>query len=233
MQRPLNKQDILQSAYLFRNFSPEVVGRVALLASTRRCAAGEVLFMRGDEGDALYGVLSGRIRISNSSIAGKEVVLSIMQPGDVFGEMALLDGGDRTADAEAIGATELMVLRRADFLRLMKEDSNLAVQILKLVCLRLRQTNQRVEDSAFLDLPARLAKRLIQLDEDYATEDEPHAFVAISQAELGAFLGASRESINKHLQVWRQEGWIELARGKVRVIDPASLVEVVEFGAMD
>ncbi len=227
----MDRKTIIAASYLFAELEPELIERVASIALTRKLASGESLFFKGDEGDAVYGVMDGRVRISTTAPSGKEVVLSVMEKGDMFGEIALLDAGPRTADATAMAASELLMIKRRDFLPLMHAVPALATHLLVLVCKRLRDTNERIEDIAFLDLSARLAKRLLALDEDGRERGDPDSEgIHISQAELANFLGTSRESVNKHLQVWRRNGWIDVARSRVFIRDADALEEVIETG---
>ncbi len=156
---------LLAGHYLFRDLDTAVVERIAALAVTRRLQAGEVLFLKGDEGDALYSVLKGQIRISATGPSGRAVILTTMGPGDVFGEIALLDGMPRTADAIGIAPTELIMIRRGDFMALLEREPSLALHLLKLLCERVRRTSEQVEDSTFLPVPGRLAKRLLVMAE--------------------------------------------------------------------
>lgn len=193
-------------------------------------AGNQVLFLKGDEGDALYGVLGGRIRISSGDADGKEIILNIIDPGDIFGEIALLDGKPRTADASAMAPSQLLRVQRSDFLGLMAAEPRLTQHLMEMVCDRIRKTSEMLEDSAFLDLPARLAKRLLSLAKYYGEADTDTAItgIQISQAELGQLMGTSRESINKHLQFWRSRDWITLGRGRVTINQPAALQNLIE-----
>ena len=226
----IDKQTLLTTHYLFRDLDPAVVERIAALGVTRGLDAGEVLFQKGDSGDALYGVLSGRIRISTNTPGGKELIFAIMDPGEVFGEIALLDGKARTADASAIGPSKLFMIHRRDFLVFLEREPRLAIHLLQLVCGRLRQTDELVEDAAFLALPARLAKRLLSLAECHGEPDPRGVRVElrISQNELGQLTGTSRESINKHLRRWRKKGWVALGRNRVMIRNCEALQELVD-----
>ena len=227
--------DLVAGTYLFGGLDPATRARVAALARVRRLDDGTLLFQKGDEGDALYGVLDGKIRITTSSPGGREVVLNILEPGEVFGEIALLDGLPRTADAMALGDTRLLTIRRGDLLALMESAPVLSIHLLGLLCQRLRLMSERIEDAAFLPLPARLAKRLLVLDRLYGEVQEDGSrriSLPISQSELGQLLGTSRESINKHLQAWRREGWIALERRHVVIRDVAALETVVSDGEL-
>ena len=225
---PLDKRSLLNTNYLFRDLDEAVVDRIAALGITRRLDADEVLFLKGDEGDALYGVLSGRVRISTAASGGKEIVFNIINPGDVFGEIALLDGMPRTADASAMTAATLMAILRRDFLDLMNRESQLASHLLRLVCARLRATNEMVEDAAFLSLPARLTKRLLNLASVQGERTANGIALRISQSDLAQIMGTSRESINKHLQRWRKEGSIALGRSRVTLVKRQELQDLVD-----
>lgn len=223
-------RDLLANHYLFRDLDGEMVDQVAKMAVTRRLGRDESLFMKGDEADGLYGVIDGSVKISTSSASGKEMIISVMRPGDVFGEIALLDGQPRTADAGAIEPTELFLVRRADFLSFLRDQPALAIHLLELLCDRMRKTNEILEDNAFLDLPARLAKRVLGLARANAAGKPQGSPLTlnISQATLANLMGTTRESINKHLQVWRHDDWIALKRGQIQILDPLALEELVE-----
>ena len=119
--------------------------------------------MRGDPGDSLCGVVSGRVRISASRAGGREVFLNIMGPGDAFGEVGLMDGKPGTASATALAPTELIIIRRERFLELLRGEPTLAMHLIQLLCERVRWTAQLTEDSALLGVPARIATRLLSL----------------------------------------------------------------------
>jgi CRP-like cAMP-binding protein len=226
----LEISDLLARNFLFRNLDPDVIERISALGTTVELAGNQVLVLKGDEGDALYDVLDGRIRISSGDADGKEIILNIIDPGDIFGEIALLDGKPRTADASAMAASQHFRVQRSDFLGLMAAEPRLTQHLLEMVCDRIRKTSEMLEDSAFLDLPARLAKRLLSLAKYYGDSSQETALtgIQISQAELGQLMGTSRESINKHLQYWRGRGWITLGRGRVTIEAPGALENLVE-----
>ncbi|NQV54514.1 MAG: Crp/Fnr family transcriptional regulator [Rhodospirillales bacterium] len=231
---------LLARHVLFRDLEDDVVARITALGGNVFLAADQVLFQKGDVGDALYMILSGRIRISSGDAEGKEITLNILDPGEIFGEIALLDGKPRTADAWAMAATELFRVPRADFVALMESEPRLTTHLLEMVCDRVRQTSEMLEDAAFLDLPARLAKRLLSLAKYYGKIEPKDALdpapddeligIRISQAELGQLMGTSRESINKHLQYWRGQGWITLGRSRVTIDKPGELKNRVDRG---
>lgn len=222
MTDSLTAAAVLKRNYLFRGLGDATLRRVASLAARRRFEKNAVIFSQGDEGDALYGVASGRVRISATGAGGQEVFLSIMEPGDTFGEIAVMDGLPRTAGARALDDTTLILIKRTDFLELLEREPLLTIHLLKLLCTRLRWTSELVEESVFLNGPARLAKRLLILTKLHGRPtDIPE--LRISQDELAHFLGISRQIVNHHLREWQRCGWVELSRGVIRIHDPDAL----------
>jgi CRP-like cAMP-binding protein len=171
---------------------------------------GEI-FGKGDPGDCLYGILSGRVRIYSTSPEGSEIMLNVLEPGELVGEIALLDGSTRTAGAAAMEHTDLLRIHRDHFLPYVKANPDLILGMLSLICQRLRWTSSMIEDTAFLAFPARLAKRLLVLAEHYRRPQEHDITVPLSQHDLGSMVGAGREAINKQLALWRSAGIVETA----------------------
>jgi CRP/FNR family transcriptional regulator, cyclic AMP receptor protein len=221
---------MLQGSPLFRGLPPATLERMAALATQRGYRRGEIVFSAGDAGDVLFGVVSGRIRISTGNADGREAFLNIMVPGDTFGEIALLDGGTRTATATAIEAAELVSIRREPIFELLEREPKAALVLLRLCGERLRWTSGLLEDAVFLDAPARLAKRLLSLGELHGEDSAGGRVVRISQEELASFLGVSRQAVNEQLQGWKAKGWVTLGRGTVTVCDAAALRGVISAG---
>jgi CRP-like cAMP-binding protein len=204
------------------------LGRIARLAARRFSGNGAVVFPHGDRGAALPGVAAGRVRISASGAGGQEVFLNIMEPGDTFGEIAVMDGLPRTAGATAVEQTAQIVIKRADFLQLLEREPRLGIHLLKLLCERLRWTSELVEESAFLAGPARLAKRLLILASLHGrAAGIGQLELRISQAELARFLGISRQIVNQHLSEWRRHGWVELGRSQIVIRNAAALRRMI------
>jgi CRP-like cAMP-binding protein len=218
---------MLERSPLFRGLAPEIIGRIAASAIQRRYAEGDVVFMQGDAGDALYAVVTGRIRISAGETDGKEIFLNIMEPGDTFGEIALLDGGARTATATAMVASELVLIRRDHFLEVLTREPRFALELLRLCGERLRWTSGLAEDAALLEAEARLAKRLLNLGQMHGQRAKDGIALRISQEELASFLGLSRQVVNQYLQGWRAQGWVELGRGVVTVRNEGALKALI------
>ncbi len=214
---------MLRRSPLFRGLPPAVLDRVAELAVQRSFRSGEIVFSQGDPGDALFAVVTGRIRISAGAADGREIFLNIMEPGDTFGEIALLDGGTRTASATAVVASELVSIRREHFVALLEREPPVALELLRLCGERLRWTSGLVEDAALLDASARLAKRLLSLGQLHGEKSAVGMALRISQEELASFLGVSRQVVNQHLQDWKGRGWVDLGRGIITVRDEDAL----------
>jgi CRP/FNR family transcriptional regulator, cyclic AMP receptor protein len=219
-------QTILERNRLFRGLSAATIQQIAALAIRRVYPDGAIVFAQGDPGDALYGVVTGRIRISASTPGGKEMFLNIMEPGDTFGEIALLDGNPRTATASATAPAELLIILRAQFLALLQREPTLTIHLLQLLCQRIRWTSGWAEDSAMLAAPARLARRLLSLARLHGQNSGNGVQLLISQEEMGSFLGLSRQVVNQYLQGWKAKGWVDLGRGKITVVDETALQAV-------
>lgn len=192
-------------------------------ASTVVVEAGEMLFNVGDPGDALYVVDTGAIEIGVVSPDGQKYALSVMAEGDVFGEIALFDGSPRTAAATALRQSRLRRIHRSDVLNSIQAKPELALDLIQLMCVRLRWMHGLMEDEAFLPLPVRLAKRLMVLASRIGGED---GAVRISQSGLAEFVGATREGVGKILVAWRSRGWIALSRNRIEILDLKALESV-------
>ncbi len=198
---------------LFSGLGEDAIRGIAGLCTRRALDSGEVLFQKGDKGDALFGVRRGRVRIETGTAAGGRLTLNVLGPGDLFGEIALFDGQPRTADAIAAEASELFTVRRSDFLAYLEREPRVTLRLLEMLCQRIRWVSDRMEEAVLLPLHARLARRLCMLADDFGSE------VHISQEELGVYVGAARESVNRQLQEWRRAGIIELRRGRISLLD--------------
>ena len=188
--------------------------------------AGEYLFMHEDPADRVYGVLSGTVEISTYSMSGRKLVANIELSRSLIGEIGALDGGPRTASAVCLTDCELVSLSRAQLMRKLAENASLALAMIELLCLRLRWINNERNDLALLKVEARLAKRLLLLGERLADDA---GWIRISQSELAAFLGATRESVNKMLNTWRNREFIDIKRGAIRLVSRHSLQEIVNL----
>jgi CRP/FNR family cyclic AMP-dependent transcriptional regulator len=224
MKEPLRA--ILGRNKLLRGLPDRIIERLAAVAIRRVYRKGARIFSQGDDGRALYGVISGKVRIGTVGANGQEAFLNIMEPDDSFGEIAVIDGLARTAGALATETTELVAIQRGDLLDILYQEPELAVHLLRLFCDRMRWASDMVEESAFLPPEARLAKRLLNLAQEHGRPTAEGMEFRISQAELAKFLGMSRQNVNEKLQVWRAAGWVRIARGRLLIIDARALKSV-------
>jgi CRP/FNR family cyclic AMP-dependent transcriptional regulator len=209
---------------MFAKLGDDVLERLAALCVRRRLVPGEVLFEKGDPADALYGVRRGTIRIETGAEGGERLILNVLGPGDLFGEIALLDGQPRTADAMAAEPCELFLLRRNDFLSFIEREPRIAIRLIELLCLRMRWMSERMEEVALLPLHARMARRLAGLAQDFGTE------LHLTQSDLSEFVGGARESVSRQLQKWRRAGIVELRRGRIVILDDERLRVEASYG---
>jgi CRP-like cAMP-binding protein len=224
-------QTILRRNKLFRELPDATIEQLGKLAARRRYDDGAIVFAQGDPGDALFGVVTGRVRIGAVARGGKEMLLNIMEPGDTFGEIALLDGHARTATATATVDTELVVINRRQFLDFLEREPRLVTHLLTLLCERIRWTSGWAEDSVLLGVPARLARRLLSLATLHGHKTLGGTSLRISQEEVARFLGLSRQVVNQQLQEWKAQKWVALGRGRITVVDSAALHRVASENA--
>jgi CRP/FNR family transcriptional regulator, cyclic AMP receptor protein len=214
--RSADKRAILQDHYLFEKLTPQHIDRLSTFIVTRSVKRGTNIFAKGDPGSSLCAIGAGTVRISVPSADGKDAVFNVLGKGDIFGEIALLDGHPRTADATAVTDCELFVIEGRDFLPLMREEKEIAFRIIEILCSKLRRTTQQAEEVMFLDLPGRLAKALMRLEADTACTGERK--ITITQKDLGNIIGMSRESTNKQLRIWEDKKWVRLERNAVVIL---------------
>jgi CRP-like cAMP-binding protein len=217
--------ELLSDVPLFGGLEETDRADLAARLRRRRYPRGEPLFLRGDPGSFLYLIERGRVKIALTSIEGKEMILALLGPGDFFGELALLDGGERSADAVVIDDAELLLLGREDFLRFVEHRPRVALHALEVLSRRLRQTDQLVHDAAFFDVPGRLASAILRLAETLGQPVADGVLISrrLTQVELADMIGASRESVNKWLSFYQRQGAIRSDRGLITILRPAAL----------
>lgn len=224
------KRDALLASPFFQHLSNEEVDAVIGFASERRVPRGTLIFARGDEGSSMMAVLVGRVRISAVSSEGKEVTLNVIGTGEIFGEIALLDGQARSADATAVEDTVLMVVERKQFLPFLVSSPMLVERMLVVLCDRLRRTSLVLEEIALFDLPERLARLLVKLSSDYgrpAAGGGTRIDLKLSQRDLATLVASSRETVNKQLRGWREKGLVDQVAGYLVVRDASALERLV------
>ena len=221
---------LLRNHPLFCELTPPILEQISAYIKRRSVPKGSTIFEKGDAGVGLIGVVSGSVKISVNSADGRDIVLNIIRPGEVFGEIALLDGRARTANATAMSDCELVVIERREFIPFLRSEPDVTLKLMEILCSRLRKTSEQVQDVTFLNLSTRLAKTLLRLTAN-AGPSRSVGKVAITQREISQIVGRSRESTNKQLRAWARRGWIRLERGSVTVLKAEKLEELAATGS--
>jgi CRP/FNR family transcriptional regulator, cyclic AMP receptor protein len=225
-----DKRQILERHFLLGRLSPDEIDALVTYSRVERYEAGEEIFAKGSPGQSLMAVLRGTVRISSLSLTGKEIVLNLMSAGEIFGEIAVLDGGERSGDATAVTPCELLVLSRRNLLPCLENHADICLMLIKILCQRLRRTSEQVEDVLFRHIESRIAKALLQLAERPGRAGDGGGLsldLHLSQRELASIVGCTRESVNKQLQIWQRDGLIELAKGAIVIRDAAAIEQLV------
>jgi CRP-like cAMP-binding protein len=212
---------------LFRQLSDNERDALFAGARTHRYAADENIFLMGSPGDDMLAVVSGTIRISMPSADGKEVVLAVLGPGEICGEIALLDGKERTADANAATDCSVVVLERRNVLAFLAKYPDAWTKLVDVLCARMRTVDHQMAELA-LALPVRLAKAVLRLARPQGRAGPGRAIESIhlTQRELGNVIGATRESVNKHLRAWQRRGCVRIADRLIVITDRAGLEDL-------
>jgi CRP-like cAMP-binding protein len=224
------KLSVLRKHPIFAGLEPEALDQLCRYARHSTLKRGATLFSKGDPGNSLYAVISGTVKMSISSPDGRNAILNIIGPGEIFGEIALLDGRARSADAIANSNCELFVIDRREFIPFVKEQPALAMKFIELLCERLRWTSDQVEQIILQNLPGRLASALLRLSEKHKSEPQGRT-IAITQQEISEMVGMTRESINKQLRAWATRNWVRLEHGAIVVLNAEMLRELAEAGS--
>jgi CRP-like cAMP-binding protein len=200
-----DKHRVLRESFLFQTLPGAELDRLAERLQLRRFAHGQGIFGRGDPGSSMMAVIEGKVRIGITAADGREMLLGIVGPGEVCGELALLDGKMRSADATALGSCVLLSLDRRDLLPVLRQSPDLAISLAEVLCARVRAANDRLEGAFFMSVGARLARlllRLARLEGGVPTTID----AGLSQSDLGRLIGASRQKVNQHLRRWIEAG---------------------------
>jgi len=221
------RRALLRNSPLFSHLEDSEADEILTEALITNYSEGTQIFGKGDPGDSMMAVLHGRVVISDSFSDGRQVLLTVLREGDVFGEMALLDGRERSANATAAAECELLVVRRDSFLSLLKHRPDVSMGLMVVLCERLRRTNEQVEDFAFLGLERRIAKLLLRLAQETKQSAASPSRLKISQRTLGELVGGSRERTNKLLQNWKRAGIIAIENGSIEIRDTEALADLV------
>jgi CRP-like cAMP-binding protein len=227
---PSQKRELLARQELFRKLSERELDDLVLAVQLRRVVAKEELYHKGDPGNQLYLIVEGVVKAQTTSRSGDDIVFSIMGPGEMFGELALLRGGKRTASIIAIRDSQLIVIDRRDLFPFLRRHPDAALKLLEVLAARVENLSAKVEDKTFLNLPQRLAKCLFDLSARWGRKapDGIHIEQRLSQSELGDLVATSRESINKQMKGWEKEGVAAMRDGHVVILDVSALRRISE-----
>lgn len=212
-------------AGLFHGVEPGAVSALTEQLRTVEFPYGHVVFAEGDPGDQLYIIASGKVKIGRQTPDGRESLLTIMGPSDMFGELAIFDPGPRTSSAIAITDVRAVSMDRPALRAWIADRPEIAEQLLRVLARRLRRTNNTVTDMIFTDVPGRVAKQLLYLAQRFGTQDGDYLRVdhGLTQDEIAQLVGSSRETVNKALSDFTQRGWIQLESKRVIITDSAKL----------
>ena len=224
------RRAVFRNSPLFEGLNDRDLDQLLALGGSRRFAKEQVVFLRESQPDALYAVLTGQVRAVTNSLSGSELILRLIDPGEVFGEVGLLDGSPRTATTIASADSELFVIEGKRFRAFLSARPGLCLQLLAALARRLRSTSQQLEDVQFREVPARLARKLLELAESYgrSTPDGTRIERPLPQQVLGNLIGASRVSVNQTLRAWAADGLVEVGRSRLTLLDLDRLQDVAD-----
>jgi CRP/FNR family transcriptional regulator/CRP/FNR family cyclic AMP-dependent transcriptional regulator len=218
--------NFLKQTALFANINDNDLQAIARHIIPRTFKQGEIIFHEGDPGRFLYLVKSGHVRIFINGLDGSETsVILFGKPGDIFGELAVIDGLNRSASAVALGETVLYTMSRESFREQMRRYPQFSLNFMKILSQRVRYNTKQVDSLATLDVPKRLARKLLELAQDYGrvTTNGVRIDMTLTQTNLASLIGATRESTNKSLREFRKQDWIRLEYGQINILDPDAL----------
>jgi CRP/FNR family transcriptional regulator, cyclic AMP receptor protein len=206
-------EDLLAATEFFAGVDTDSLAALAASGATRNLVRGDVLFEEASEPDALYIVLSGRIAIAQRSVDGRESVMALMEGGDLLGEMGLLDGLPRSAEARALESSSVLEIPYGPVRQLFEDQPSLLWGVVRMLSGRLRTTDEALADSVFLDVTGRTAKRLLEL-----AGERDEFVLPVTQEELAGMVGASRERVNKAIASFIRLGWLEQSDRRYRIL---------------
>jgi CRP/FNR family transcriptional regulator, cyclic AMP receptor protein len=212
--------EVLARAGIFQGVDPAAVTELAGRLDPVTFRRGQRVFLEGDAGDRLYIIVEGKVKISRRAADGRENLLAVMGPADIFGELALFDPGPRTSTVTTLTGVQAMSMDRAALSVWIRDHPEIAEQLLRVLARRLRRTNDIVTDVIFTDVPGRVAKQLLTLAQRFGVRDGAALRVdhELTQLELAQLVGSSRETVNKALGDFTQRGWIRV-QGKTVFIE--------------
>ena len=224
----MDRRELLGSVSIFASLGDAELEILLQSTTTKTLKPKEVLCRKGDPGHQLYGILSGSLKVTTTGMDGKDVMFGLMGAGEVIGEIAVLDGEERSATVTAVEKTELLTLHRRELIPFLETNPRAAIGLAGVLAARVRQLSDRAEDRQTMPLRGRIAKRLLSLSEQYGKHPVVGGPVEVRmpQQDLADLVGTTRESVNKQLRAWEEEGIVELGRGRVVIKQPESLEAV-------
>jgi CRP/FNR family cyclic AMP-dependent transcriptional regulator len=218
---------VLRQAPLFSQLDDEAADALAASMTESRLRRGQVLFHEGDSGDRLFVVVEGKVKLGRTSADGRENLIAVLGPGQMFGELSLFDPGPRTATASALTEVKLLGLGHGDLQPWLSARPEVASALLRAVARRLRKTNDAMSDLVFSDVPGRVARALLDLSRRFGVQSEEgiHVVHDLTQEELAQLVGASRETVNKALADFAGRGWLRLEARAVILLDVERLAK--------
>ena len=223
--RVIDRLSVIKQMPLFAGLTDDELGALTHDLLCRRFREGEAIFQQGDPGQMLYLVESGQVRIYVQDEEGQETSVTLCGPGDMFGELAVIDGLPRSASAVAMGRTVVHILSRDRFREHMRRSPQLALDLLKALSVRVRYSTQQVGNLTLLAISGRLARKLLELAQLHG-EVEPDGVrigLALTQSDLASLVGTTRESVNKALGAFRRQGLVRMQRGHIVIVDADAL----------
>jgi CRP-like cAMP-binding protein len=231
----IDGRSLLARIAIFDGLSRRELDLLHALTGTKRLREREVLFRKGDAGSALYAVLAGRLRVYSAGGDAKELVFRMLEPGDVFGEVALFGNQLRSATVDALEPSLLLTLQRRDLLPFLEQHPKVTIKLASMLARWVRELSERIEDAVLLTIPARLAKQLLSLRQSHGKPDGVTGVridMRLSQSQLGEMVGATRESINKQMRLWTEAGAIKVDRGFITVLNERAIAETAGFAVL-
>lgn len=219
-------ETLLATLPLFDQLQSEELRELFTRLKRRNYRHGDIIFHKDDSGSTMYIIAEGSVKISVPSELGNEIILSILGPGESFGELSLFDGKPRSATVTCAGPTEVFVLYRDDFIDFVNKHPRLALNIIASLSDRLRRTDNLVEDVVFLDIPARLAKKLLELSQSHGKKNPDSSIeieLRLTQLDIANMLGTTRESVNRQLVAFQERGFITIDRQRITILKPHDL----------
>lgn len=215
---------LLEKCTLFRALEERQRGELAACARPHSFAAKDVICRVGDPGHSMMAVVTGTVRISLPTVKGREIILADLPSGELFGEIALLDGKPRSANVTALTKCEVLVLERRDVVPFLERNPNACLKLMQMLCARICRSDERAAEIAFYDLPTRLAKTLL----GYPAQGSGPAKLSLSQQELAEMSGATRENVNRCLRDWERRGFLQLKDRWTIILKPEALQALAE-----